>query len=125
MALVRLKEPCLSWHPGRVVVDDVDCDVGVPVRDDLLLDAFRHLSLVFLRGFRLARQQVGRLAELLLLELVDPPGLVEGPLLGEPGLARAGVGGLARLYHEGVHIDGAVVLHVLKDDKRSITAWRT
>ena len=58
----------LARRPVGEVVDDVDRDVRVPVRDDFLLDAFRHLGLLLQRGLRLTGQQVRRLQVHLLLE---------------------------------------------------------
>ena len=57
----------LSRDPVGVVIDNVDGDVGVPMRYDLLFDALCNLCLLFLSRLSLSRQQVGSLQVHLLL----------------------------------------------------------
>ncbi len=60
----------LSGNPWREVVDQVDRDVGMPVRKDLVFDTLGSLCLLLLGGLGLAGEQVGRLGIVLLLEPV-------------------------------------------------------
>ncbi len=42
-----------------VIIDDIDGDVRMPVRNDLLLDTLSHFGLLFHGSFCLASQEVG------------------------------------------------------------------
>lgn len=99
--------------PASVILDNIHGDVGVPVGDDLLLDALLDLELVSLGLVRLSGQEVGRLSVLLLLVLVQSAGLVERPFLGEPSLPRAGIRALPGTDHKGVKVYRAVVFDIL------------